>query len=119
MAIKSAQLREHLDSRCGDQKRVTVFWSCGNEILCTTGRVVDLFDDVLVVVGFTPTEQERLSGEGCADRNSLELITFISLERVCAVVAGVPHCRQACLPRCCGCHDHGGYDMESGGQAGT
>ena len=103
--LKSAKIKEHLEAHCGDDKRVTVFWSCGGEILCTTGRVVDLFDDVLVVVGFTPTARERLSdsGGGCEDCNALELVSLIGLESVCAVVAGVPHCREACVPRCCHC----------------
>jgi hypothetical protein len=118
MAIQSARLREHLDAHCGNERRITVFWSCGGQVFCTTGKVLDLFDDVLVIAGFVPTAREKLAGDhGCGDRggedsNSLELITFIHLDRVCAVVTGLPPCREACLPRCCPCrepHDeHGG-----------
>jgi hypothetical protein len=107
--IRSTKLREHLESHCGNEYRITVFYSCGDKILCSTGKVLDIFDDVLVLKGFTPTAREQLGEQHdheCEDCNSLELITFINLDRVCAVVLGVPHCRQACLPLCCKCHEH-------------
>lgn len=108
VGIRSTKLRERLDAQCGATKRVTVFWSCGDQILCTTGRVVDIFDDVLVVLGFTATSHERLGADQdrCEDCNALEVVTFINLDRVCAVVARLPHCRQACLPHCCNCQEH-------------
>lgn len=43
---------------------------------------------------------------GAKTANALEVVTFINLDRVCAVVAGLPHCRQACLPHCCNCQEH-------------
>lgn len=91
--IRSAKLRERLEAHCGDTKRVTGLWSCGDRILCATDRVVDIFDDVLVVLGFTPTGQERLDvGRGCCEGcNSLEVVTFMNVDRVCAV---------------CNCQDH-------------
>ena len=116
--MKSTRLREQLDTHCHHETRVTVFWSCGGQVFCTTGKVVDLFDDVLVVVGFTPTARETLAGDHAGggdgqgdDCNALELVTFINLESVCAVVADVPHCRQACLPRCCRCKQHQPRDV--------
>lgn len=109
--IQSTTLLQHLDAHCQDDKRVTVFWSCGDEVFCTTGKIIDLFDDVLVIVGFVPTSRETLAGdrngnEPGHDCDSLELATFINLESVCAVVAGVPPCREACLPECCSCREH-------------
>ncbi len=105
--LTSTRLNEHLATHCGDGGRVTVFWSCGDRIQCTTGKVVDLFDNVIIVVGFVPTARESLAGDrgDCRDDdcNSLELATFIDLDRVCAVVAGLPPCREACPPRCCKC----------------
>jgi len=112
--MQSAKLREELERHCGERKRVTVFWTCGGTLLCTTGKIVSIFDDVLVVVGLTPTTKETSDGGRCHDVAWFEVATLIALDRVCAVVVGVPECRSAVPPRCC----HKGEDHDGSHEGG-
>jgi len=99
--MQSGRLREEIDRHCGDRKRVTVFWSCGGSLMCTTGKIVSIFDDTLVVVGLAPMAEETGDGGRCRNVAWFEVATLIALDRVCALVVGVPECRSAVPPRCC------------------
>jgi hypothetical protein len=100
LEVRSAQLRERIDRHCGDDKRATVYWSCGGSVQCTTGKIIDLFDDILVLIARTPTVEESLRGK-CEDLVLEETVVLISLESVCAVALGIRDCRQGALPICC------------------
>ncbi|MCL6594946.1 MAG: hypothetical protein K6V73_01880 [Firmicutes bacterium] len=80
---------------------MTVIWSCGGDLGCTTGKIAAIYDGVILVRGLAPTVEERLHGDPCADLGALELVTAVDLERVCAIVFGLPPCRKAAFPFCC------------------
>ena len=101
-----ATLLERLTDHC-DKERVTVFWSCNDKVLCTTGHIVEVWDDFIVVRGETPTAAETRTCK-CKDLVTEKLIVIIVAKHICGIVFDVPECRKAALPLCCPCQDPDG-----------
>lgn len=80
--------------------RSTVIWECGFPE-CSTGRLVDVEGDFVKVRGLSVTFAESYSLAGCEEPALAELESVIPIDRMCAIVTGIPDCRKAALPRCC------------------
>lgn len=84
------------------QRRVTVFWRCGETPACSTGILMQVGIDFIEMVGIVPTfsDDEVSLPVAYADSQGLLLNTIIPLKNLCGFIEDVPSGRKAVAPGC-------------------
>lgn len=84
------------------QRRITVFWRCGEASACSTGILMQVGIDFIEMVGIVPTfaDDDVSLPIAYADSQGLLLNTIIPLKNLCGFVEDVPSGRKAVAPGC-------------------